>query len=328
MKVLLCVRQDYYRNFASDSMQVMQVAKYLKKLGVTFEINNGETVDYSSYDIIHLFNLNSTGEIYKYYKIAHHYRKTIVVSPNYWDLSRYYDYVGDIEGLKLWRRCKPYRDEILKKCNMIFCNSNIEKEHLKKEFAYIAPCKIVHYGVNAENDDIPLYNFKERYMLDKYILCVGRICEIKNQYVLAKVCSEMGIELILIGNVEDRKYFKKCMRFKNVKYFGFMDSYNIYNAYRFAKVHVNCSFAEMPGLSSLEAAASGCTVVSTEEGCSYEYFKDMAIYNDPYDEEDIFNAINMGLQMKKSTRLKNYIANNFSWEKYCGRIYEYYVQLL
>ena len=233
-----------------------------------------------------------------------------------------------MDGLKLWKRCKPYRDEILRKSNMIFCNSKIEENHLKKEFGDIAPCKVIHYGVDVENEEIPLYNFKERYLLDKYILSVGRICELKNQYTLAKVCYEMGIELVLIGNVQDKKYFRKCMRFKNVKYFGFMDSYNIYNAYRFAKVHVNCSFADMPGLSSLEAAASGCITVSTKEGCSYEYFKDMAIYNNPYDEEDVFNAINRGLKMKKNDRLKNYITDNFSWENYCETVYKNYLKLL
>jgi glycosyltransferase involved in cell wall biosynthesis len=304
MKVLLCVRQNYYRIFGSDSMQVLKVAQYLKKIGVSVDINNGGTIDYSSYDIIHLFNLNAAGEVYKYYKIAYHYKKTIVISPNYWDLSEYYKYINDVEGMKLWERCKPYRNEILKRSKMIFCNSKIEEEHLKKEFTSLSPCKVMHYGVKVENDDIPLYNFKEKYMLNKYLLCVGRICELKNQLTLSKICNSMGIELVLIGNVVDKKYFERCIKFKNVKYFGFMDSYNIYNAYRFAKLHVNCSYVEMPGLSSLEAAASGCNIVSTKEGCSYEYFKDMAIYNNPYDEESIYDSIKKGMKERKKEQTK------------------------
>ena len=62
MKVLLCVRQDYYRNFAVDSMKVIKTAEYLRKLGVTVDINDGGIYDYSSYDIVHLFNIDTAGE--------------------------------------------------------------------------------------------------------------------------------------------------------------------------------------------------------------------------------------------------------------------------
>ena len=76
MKVLMCIRSDYFRNFGGDSRQMLKSVEYLRKLGVEAHINAGDITDFSSYDIVHLFNLASMGETYKYYKIAKSYKKT------------------------------------------------------------------------------------------------------------------------------------------------------------------------------------------------------------------------------------------------------------
>lgn len=328
MKVLLCIRGDYCRNFAGDSMQVLKTAEYLRKIGVNVEINNGDITDYSSYDIVHLFNLVRIGETYKYYRIARCYKKNIVLSSVYWNFRKYYNYVNDKENIKLWDRCNIYRMEILKGCKIIYSNSILEGELIRKEFGNFIPYTVVYNGVKVENDDVPLYNFKERYNLNNYILCVGSVCGRKNQLDLAKVCDSLGIQLVLIGNVIDKKYFNECIKFKNVIYLGFMDNYNIYNAYRFAKLHVLPSFVENPGLSSLEAAASGCNIVSTSEGGAKEYFKDMAIYCDPYQQNSIYFAIEEGFKKKKDVKLKSYVLENYNWEKSIRTLHDSYVKIL
>ena len=77
MRVLLCIRGDYVKSFAGDSKIVLMTAKYLKKLGMEVDINDGYITDYSNYDIVHLFNLTRMGETYKYYKQAHAGAKAI-----------------------------------------------------------------------------------------------------------------------------------------------------------------------------------------------------------------------------------------------------------
>lgn len=328
MKVLFCIRSDYYRDFAGDSMQVLKTAEYLKKKGVTVEINNGHITDYSSYDLIHLFNLTRIGETYKYYKIAKHYKKNIVLTPIYWNLKKYYNSINDLESMKLWNRCKIYRSEILKGCKMVYPNSNLEEQLIKNEFGKWVPCSIVYNSVEVENEDVPLYNFKERYNLNNYILSVGRIEKGKNQLRLAEVCNNLGIHLVLIGKVCDKGYFEECMKFKNVIYLGYMDRYNLYNAYKFTKLHVLASFVETPGLSSLEAAASGCNIVSTSEGCASEYFKDMATYCDPYDFDSIYEAVKFGLTQKKDNKLKDYVLGNYNWQKCINTLYDSYLEII
>jgi Glycosyltransferase len=328
MKILFCVRNDYYRNFAGDSMQILKMAEYLRKIGVVVDINDGGITDYSGYDIIHLFNLTYIGEIYKYYKIARFYKKEIVLSSIYWNLKKYYNYINDSENIKLWDRCRNYKREILKGCKMIYTNSKVEGQLIQDEFGKCLPYTVIYNGVEVENDDVPLYGFKERYNLNNYILCVGRIEEIKNQLTLAKVCNDLDLQLVLIGNINDKKYFSKIMSFKNVSYFGFIDNYNKYNAYRFAKLHVLPSFIETPGLSSLEAAASGCNIVSTSEGCADEYFRNMAIYCNPYNLDSIYKAVEEGIKRRKDNKLKGYILEKYTWKKCVESLYNSYLKII
>lgn len=328
MKVLLCIRNDYYRNFAGDSMQVLKTVQYLRKIGVEVDINNGGIIDYSNYDIIHLFNLTRIGETYSYYKRAKFYKKNVVLSSVYWDLKKYYNYVNDVESIKLWDKCKSYRLEILKGCKMVYPNSKAEGEIIKKEFGDLIPYTVTYNGIEIENEEVTLYNFEERYQLNNYVLCVGRICHRKNQLALSKVCNDLEMQLVLIGNINNKEYFNKCINYSNVKYLGFMDSYDIYNAYKFCKIHVLPSFVETPGLSSLEAAAAGCNIVSTIEGSTFEYFNDMAEYCDPYDDKSIAEAIVNAAKKPQNDMLKKHILEKFTWEKCIKELYDSYKQII
>lgn len=316
------------KSFAGDSKIVLMTYKYLTRLGVEVDINDGYVTDYSSYDIIHLFNLTRMGETYKYYKQAHRQKKNIVITPIYGNLKKYYEYKGQIENIRLWEKCRLYREEILKGCNLIFPNSKSEEHMLKEDFRFEVPCAVIPHGVEIEHDETPLYNLKGRYNLDDYVLSVARITPQKNQLALAKACNKLGVKLVLIGNTNDVSYFNECMKYNNVSYLGFIDSYHIYNAYRFSKLHVLPSFIEMPGLSSLEAAASGCNILSTKEGSAEEYFKDMALYVDPYDEESILKAVEKGLEQKKNNDLKNHVLENYNWSICIQKLCESYNKII
>lgn len=328
MKVLLCARGDYLKNTAGDTTILLKIYKHLKDLGVGVDIAcSDDDNDYSSYDIIHLFDVKGIFDSYKHFKGATNYKNKLVVSPFYFNMSKFYTHIEDMDRLKLWNNCKIYREELLSRSKLIICNSNYEKDALLKDFQLSDKFKVIHNGIDLEYEDIPLYNFKERYNLDKYVVSVGRICTAKNQLTLSKLCHELGITLVLIGPVAEKAYLRKCLQYANVKYLGFMDSYNVYNAYKFARVHVLPSFAEVTSLSSLKAAASGTNIVVTEEGASREYFKDMGIYCNPYDESSIKEAIIEGYEKRKTSKLKDYIEENFTWKKAIEEIYKSYLEL-
>lgn len=328
MNILLCVREDYIRNYGGDSCQVLKTAKFLEKFGVKIHINSGNITDYSKYDIIHLFNITNVWDTYNYYKIANKYKKKIVVSPAYYNLTKYFKFKNNEEGLKLWEKSNVYRKEILKGSHAVVVNSKLESENIKSDFSINNKCQVIYSGVEVEDESIPLYNIRERYKLNSYILCVASIHPKNNQLLLAKICNELGIELLLIGKIKNEDYYKECIKYEKVLYLGFMDSYNIYNAYRFARLHVLPSYFENLDISSMEAAACGCNIVSTVEGSSREYFNDMALYCNPYDEKSIYNAVKKGLMMPKSQKLKNYVKSNYTWGKYINCLYKCYNNLI
>ncbi|MCY6370530.1 glycosyltransferase family 4 protein [Clostridium ganghwense] len=328
MRILLCIRDDYVKNFAGDSMQVLKTAEYLRKLGVKVYINDGRIVDYSNYDIIHLFNLTRITETYRYYKIACKYKKYIVISPIYWDLLKYYVHVNDKENINVWKKYELYRKEILYGCKRIYPNSKIEKELLNKEYGKRLPCTVIYNGVDILNNKYNIYNFKKKYKLNDYVLCAARICPRKNQLALAKACKELGYKLVLIGNINNRKYYKYCIKYKNVRYLGFMNSNNLYSAYSCARVHVLPSFLETPGLTSLEAAALGCNVVSTEIGSAREYFQDLALYYNPYKENEILDIVDKGFKRDKNDTLKKHVIKNYSWDVCIKELYKSYRDML
>ena len=69
-------------------MKVIKTDEYLMKLGVIVDINDGEIYDYSSYYIVHLFNIDTAEETYRYYKTADFYKIKLVISPMHWYMRK------------------------------------------------------------------------------------------------------------------------------------------------------------------------------------------------------------------------------------------------
>lgn len=127
MKILLCIRSDYLSNPADDTTLVMQTAKYLQSRGAEITVNCGQYRDYSDYDTVHLFNLTRISETYAYFCRARRQRKPVVITPIYWDLSRFYHYSRCAEDLRQWKAYAPFRREIppMEQENYILCAARI-----------------------------------------------------------------------------------------------------------------------------------------------------------------------------------------------------------
>lgn len=329
MKVLLCARSNYINLSSGDTTIIFKIYTFLKEKGVNVDIcGANEEANYDDYDIVHLFDIKNIFDAYKHFKLACNSKCSIVVSPMYFNMEKFFEYSNNIERKNLWNNCKAYKELILKKSKIIFCNSIYEKSLITRDFTTKGDIKVVYNGVDINYDEVPLYNFKERYNLDNYILCVGRICEVKNQLELSKICNEIGVDLVLIGTASEERYLKECLAYPTTHYLGFMNDYDLYNAYTFSNAHVLASFSEVTSLSSLKAAAYGCNIVVTEEGASKEYFKDMAIYCDPYNHNSIKLAVEKSRVERKNNKLKEYIRYNYNLKNMLEGIYEGYLKLM
>ncbi|MDP4118361.1 MAG: glycosyltransferase [Bacillota bacterium] len=326
MKVLLCIRENYITDLAGDSVQMLTIAKFLRDTGLEVHINCGSIVDYSPYDIIHLFNLTRISETYKYYKNAKYQKKPIVITPIYWNLEKFYLTKGNIEQRVMWERYKIFRNEILNGCKMIYPSSMAEMEMLKNEFGDNLPFTIVYNCL-----DKSIFNNKDNIIndeMEQFVFCSARVCPRKNQLTLSKICNEIGVKLLLSGNSYNELYLKECLKHKNVSYTGHILSNELKSIYQSAKLHILCSFVETPGLSNLEAAACGCNIISTSEGSSKEYFGDYAIYCNPYCEADIYKAILQGLSFNSQPHLQDHVLENFSMEICLPKLYESYMSIV
>lgn len=81
MKVLMQGRLRLLEVGGGDKVQIVNTAEELKKLGVEVDISTDINCDYSSYDLVHVFQLDWTPETYLYAKKAKDSNKPLVVSP-------------------------------------------------------------------------------------------------------------------------------------------------------------------------------------------------------------------------------------------------------
>lgn len=322
VKTLLCIRSDYRSNPAGDTTLVLQASEYLQDRGVEITVNCGQIQDYSEYDIVHLFNLTRISETYEYFWRARHQKKPVVITPIYWDLSKFFHYSKNTDALRQWEAYAPFRQEILNGCDAIYPSSNTEKEQIGREYGASLPQIVVYSGIDSKQlpDSTPAES-------EDYVLCAARVCPRKNQLALARATFRLGVRLILVGKANNPDYLNRCLACQNVRYKGFLPFQKLLPLYTNARLHVLCGFVETPGLTNLEAAACGCNILSTAEGSAAEYFEDMALYCNPYEETDIFSKVEAGLAQNRQPRLKAHVLKNFCLDHCLEPLYLSYCSL-
>lgn len=95
MKILFCVRVDIFENVGGDKVQVEKTKQVLEELGHEITITNTPNVDYTLYDIVHVFQLDWAPESNIYVRRAKSANVPVVLSPIHHsvkDLKKYDDY--------------------------------------------------------------------------------------------------------------------------------------------------------------------------------------------------------------------------------------------
>ena len=152
------------------------------------------------------------------------------------------------------------------------------------------------------------------------LLCVGRIEFRKNQMLLIRAAAELRLPVCFVGSINptEVRYWKDCVR--TMKRLGV--SWEVHDHlpwdelvefYARARIHVQPSFFEAPGLSSMEAAMAGCGIVCSEVGTAREYFGEDASYCHPTDVGSLVHAIQeCGSTPGRIRRLHDAIERRFS----------------
>jgi len=345
LKILFISRSTLYSDKGGDTVQIINTAKYLDKIGVQVTIRLcNEDIDYSDFDLIHFFNIIRPADILVHIEKS---RKAYVISTIFVDYTEYEKkirsgFIGNlfrifssdfIEYLKVIARSfansekivspaylilgqKRAIKKIIRNARMLLPNSHSEYYRLRANYGVDKVYKVIPNAI-----DPSLFNNDGEHVLrnDSLIICVGRIEGRKNQSNLIKALNGTKYQLLIIGSPSPNqmKYYKKCKEIaeQNVTFIENISQEGLMEYYKRAKVHVLPSWFETTGLSSLEAAAMGCNIVITDKGDTREYFEDYAYYCDPASPESIYDAVEKAANNDFNKELQNKIFSRYIWSQ-------------
>lgn len=237
MKVLMQGRYGLLSAAGGDRVQVENTALELKKLGVDVTIVDHDVEDYSSYDLVHIFQLDWTPETYFYIKAAKAAGKPVVFSPIHHKVSEVkkfddiyvYDYrriskylfsdqhsrdtfknvyrsvlhptskmLPTIKSISLG--LKNMHTESLSNADIVLVQTELEVKDLKETYNVNFKWAKVPNGVGKNFLDVS--NLSNPLPIKDYIFCVGRIEPRKNQLSIIKAVEnlrkETGIDAQLV----------------------------------------------------------------------------------------------------------------------------------
>lgn len=190
------------------------------------------------------------------------------------------------------------------------------------------PFTVIPHGVAAQQfADAQACDFIDRYGVTDFVLCVGSVEPRKNQLLLVEAARQLDRPIVLIGPVHpgDGDYLAMCHYLGGdaLIYTGELPRELVASAYKAAAVHALPSFAEGSALSTMEAAAAGCEIVTSNRGSEYEYYGNLARTCDPLSTSSIRAAIEYALLNPCGEQLATHM-RSFSWESTAQRTLDAY----
>jgi glycosyltransferase involved in cell wall biosynthesis len=368
MNVLFIARASLHSNRGGDTIQLHKTAAGLEELGVRVTIRLAdEDISYANYDLIHFFNLLRPADILRHARNAEKPYVISPLFVDYSEADRrtrkgmlslllrifspdQVEY-GKVFARRLrngervsspdywWRGQRGSIRRVLRDAAMLLPNSVSEFHRLQHEFPFTCPYKVVPnaidphiFSLSAPGNSNVLGAAPDTCREKDLVLSAARIDGIKNQLNLIRAINGSDLRLILIGSpaVNQQAYYEECRREAGptITFVEAVSQENLASYYRRAKVHALPSWFETTGLSSLEAAAMGCSIVITAKGDTKEYFGDDAVYCDPASPDSIREALYRALRQGPSARLREKVLSHYNWRQTAAATLEAYRSVL
>lgn len=296
MKVLMQIRADYRERPGGDATQAERTAAELRLLGVDVDLVGGVAPDLDGYDLVHIFNTQVIGEPVRQAIRARSWGLPVVLSPIYWNPASFRAATHPNADKGTGETANDRAEWALQRLTLgaalaLLPNSQAEAAQITTTFPDLTgQMRVVPNAVDAlfATGDGARFCAQHGLTERSFVLCAGRKEALKNQLGLIRACRELGLPLVLAGqeNAEAAAYIAECRALAAdapapVLFLPNLAPTELADAYAAARVHVQPSFYETVGLSSLEAALGGCTIVATRNSGVAEYLGDAAWYCDP-----------------------------------------------
>jgi glycosyltransferase involved in cell wall biosynthesis len=214
--------------------------------------------------------------------------------------------------------------QLLEHSRVVVYNSVLEAERVHTVVHHPGPQTFeatVPVGVDTSSASVTADEFQRRFGVERFVLCLARLEDLKNQLALIAALEGDPLPLVLIGNANPlhRAYVRAVAaaaqrRPRTLLLTGLARPWAL-AALAAAAVHVLPSWFETAGLVSLEAAAAGCAVVSTDRGYARALLGDDALYCDPGDLRSIREAVREALRRGPSTVLRQRVRVDLTEER-------------
>jgi len=329
MRVLLQIRPDYLDRPGGDATQARRTAEELRALGIEAELRGGVAPDLAGYDLVHIFNTQVIDDSVRQAIRAGSWGLPVVLSPIYWQPAAFV--TGPDTSAPpppddpVTRAKRALQRLTLGSARLLLPNSEAEAAQIASAFPGLrAAVRVVPNAVDprfAEGDGT---RFCARYgfAMRGFVLCAGRKEALKNQLGLIRACAELDLPLALAGQAAAAAadYLAACRAAADaspapVLFLPDLPADELADAYAAARVHVQASFYETVGLSSLEAALGGANVVVTANSGAREYLGDAAWYCDPTAPDSLFEAITAAWSAPPRADAGSDLAARYSWRR-------------
>ena len=343
MRILLASNPTVMLNKGGPSYVIKEMKKELINLGVNCDYFDywDDHLKLGKDDVVHIF-IASVGT----YSLAvnlYQYGAKYVVTPIF-----YSNHSAEI--IKTYKRVESLARPILKRSysDYHFTKSVCDRAeyvfpNTKKEAAIIAnglgvnPAKIsvIPNGVEKRFANADESLWVKKYGYKDFVLYVGHLgAKRKNGLNIIKSLAKVDNKAVIIANVLDTEEGRACRELieksSNITLIEWMkhDDPLLESAYAACKTFILPTHYETPGIAAMEAALAGANVVITPYGGTEEYFKDMALYANPFSVEDIIKKTEQSLNQAANDKLKVHISENYLWKNIAESTLKFYEKVV
>jgi glycosyltransferase involved in cell wall biosynthesis len=237
---------------------------------------------------------------------------------------------------RLWQRQRA----LFERTHLI-PNSCYELAHLKRWFGLRdVEASIVPLGIDPAvfypprpDDDARLPDVLRPHR-GRYVLEIGVISGGKNQDGLLRALAATDIPIAFLGKPSpyEPEYCEEVGQLArargNVIFLEWVPAVALPVLYGASAVHILPSWSERPGLVSIEAAACGCKVISTNRAPIWEYLGGQAWYCNPANPLSILQSVQQAVEQPVPADLSETVRDRYTWTRTAHELKRSYEEVL